>query len=432
MTTIRFGIFRKARIPALMAIVAMGLAACGGGGGSNEGASASTSYGKPTPGGDLTVSFSASPTSLDPISGGSGLDHSSLYPIYSRLVNFTPDLQAKPGLAKSWEYPDPLTLVLTLQPNVKFQDGTAMDAAAVKFNIDRARTLPTSTVKTNLSTIASVDATSPDTVTIHLTEPDSSLPLIFADRAGMMVSPTAVQSEGADFGSHPVGAGPYKFVSFAPGDSLVLAKNTGYWEPGKPYLDNLTIKYIANGQTANNALVDKQIDFVNGVSPQLVASLKAKPDVVVKSSSSVSMNGCYFNFRKPPFNELKARQAIAYALDNEALNKALNFGQGGEAATQLFPSGYWAYDKGLKYPYKHNAKKAKQLWSEAGMDGVTVQAIGYNAPGQQRKLEIHSIRAQRSWYHNDRRHKGCQRGEPRNVRRWGPRDTLLFRLERPT
>ena len=362
------------------------LTACGGSSSSTE--STTTSSGKPKSGGDLVVSQVASPTSLDPTSGGSGLDHSSLYPLYARLINFTPDLKPKPGLAKSWEYPNPLTLVLHLQPDVKFQDGTAMDAAAVKFNIERAKTLPTSSVKANLASISTVDATAPDTVTIHLSGPDTSLPLIFADRAGMMVSPTAVQSEGDGFASKPVGAGPFKFVSFAPGDSLVMTKNADYWEPGKPYVDSLTIKYIANGQTSNNALVDKQIDFAIGVSPELVGSLKSKSGMVVNNSPTVAMDSCYFNFTKAPFNNVKARQAISYAIDNESLNKAINFGQGGEAAEQLFPKNYWAYQKDIKYAYKHDSKKASQLWEEAGMKGVTINAIGYNAPGQSRKLQI--------------------------------------------
>ena len=368
-------------------VLSFGLTACGGSDAVSEGG-APTSYGDPVSGGDLVVTQTISPTTLDPITGGSGGDHVSLWPIFARLVNFSKDLKPEPGLAKSWEYTDPKTLVFTLQPDVKFQDGTHMDAAAVKFNIDRSRTMPTSTVKVDLGSIVSVDATAPDTVTIHLSQPDTSLPLIFADRAGMMVSPTAVQQEGDSFGANPVGAGPFKFVSFAPGDQLVLTKNKDYWEPGKPYLDNLTIKYIANGQTANNALVGKQVDLANAVSRQLAGSLKAQTGVVVKTSSTVSQDGCYFNFSKAPFSNLKARQAIAYALDNEALSKALSFGQGGEAATQMFPSEYWAYQKDLKYKYKTDPAKAKKLWEEAGMKDVVIDAQGYNAPGQQRKLEI--------------------------------------------
>lgn len=383
---------RRWRALAAIALAgALALTACGGSGGSTTGsgdAPKSTDYGKPVSGGDLVAVQTVSPTSLDPIVGGSGGDHVSLWPLYARLVNFSADLKAEPGLAKSWDYPDPQTLVFTLQPNVKFQDGTPLDAAAVKFNIDRARTLPTSTVKQDLTSITSVDATAPDTVTLHLSQPDSSLPLIFADRAGMMASPTAVQAEGDAFGANPVGAGPFKFVSFAPGDKLVMTKNTDYWEPGKPYLDNLTIKYIANGQTGNNALVGNQVDFVNNVSLQLASSLKAKSGITVVSAPSISLQACYFNFTKAPFNNLKARQALAYAIDKDALNKALNFGQGGEAASQLFPSEHWAYEKGLKDPYKYDPKKAKKLWDDAGLANYTIDAQGYNAPGQQRKLEI--------------------------------------------
>ncbi|WP_166741798.1 ABC transporter substrate-binding protein [Cumulibacter soli] len=336
------------------------------------------------------MSTDASPTSLDPILGGAGTDHVSLYPLYDRLVNVGEDLTPEPGLAESWEFVDDSTLVFTLRADLKFQDGTPLDAEAVKFNIDRARELPTSTVKAELGTIKDVEATSDTEVTITLTQMDASLIGVFADRAGMMVSPTAVEESGDSFEVNPVGAGPFSFVSYASGDELVLTKNEHYWQPDMPYLDDLTMKYIPNGQTADNALLDQQIDMSIVVGAQSIDSLKAQQGIVVGVDTSSAQEACYFNVTKPPMDSKAARQAIAYAIDRDALTEALLFGHGGEPADQILPKAHWAYQKDLpeEYKYAHDPKKAAELWTEAGADGETITIIGYNSPGQSRKLEI--------------------------------------------
>ena len=380
---------RRLKLIATVPILALALVACGGSG-SDKSDAPDLSYGDPVSGGNLVVATDTSPTSLDPILGGAGTDHVSLYPLYDRLVNVGKDLTPEPGLAKSWDFTDPTTLVFTLQPNVKFQDGSPMDAEAVKFSIDRARSLPTSTVKAELGAITDVQATSPTTITIKLAKPDSSLIGVFADRAGMIVSPTAVQSSGGSFAVNPVGAGPYAFVSYASGDQLVLKKNTHYWQAGKPYLDGITMKYIPNGKTVENALIDKQLDMSIVIGAQSVDTLKATSGIVVSADTSSAEESCYFNVTKPPLNSTKARQAIAYAIDRPALMKAMLFGHGGEPADQILPKSHWAYQKDLpkKYQYNHDPKKAAELWKDAGADGTTITIIGYNSPGQSRKLEI--------------------------------------------
>ena len=206
-------------------------------------------------GGEITVIHVTDSSSLDPTSGNSGNDHMSLYPMYDRLVNFDPEtLEATPGLATSWDQPDPQTLVLQLQDGVTFHDGTPFDAEAVKYNLERGLTLETSTEKADLAMIESVEATGPLEVTIHMNRPDASLLLILADRPGMMVSPTAAEASGADFGRNPVGTGPFKFVEWLTGDRLVVEKNPDYWQDGKPYLDKITFRYISDVQTVSNAL----------------------------------------------------------------------------------------------------------------------------------------------------------------------------------
>src|SRR5690625_2072992 len=203
----------------------------------------------------LKVAAMANPSSMDPATGGSGADHILLYPVFDTLVEWDYDtLEPKPGLAKSWAYPDPQTLVLTLQEGVRFHDGTPFDAEAVKFNLDRNRSDQRSNIRTELITVESVDVTGPLEVTLKLKEPDTSLVLILSDRAGMMVSPTAVQKLGENHDRNPVGAGPMKFVSWSDGERIELTKNTDYWKKNRPLVGGISFRIIPDSATRLRAV----------------------------------------------------------------------------------------------------------------------------------------------------------------------------------
>ena len=148
---------------------------------------------EPRRGGTLRVSMTYNPAALDPMTGRNAPDFNTLLAIYDGLIDLDPPtLQPKPGLAKAFTWKDPATLVLDLEQNVTFHDGTKFDAEAVKFNLDRYRSDARSNVKPDCSTIDRVDVAGPHQVVIHLNRPNSSLPTILADRPGLMVSPTAI------------------------------------------------------------------------------------------------------------------------------------------------------------------------------------------------------------------------------------------------
>jgi peptide/nickel transport system substrate-binding protein len=344
---------------------------------------------QPKAGGKVTVIHVSNPSSLDPITGGSGNDHMSLYPMYDRLVNFDPaTLQPQPGLATKWDFPDPLSMTLELRSGVKFHDGTDFDAAAVKFNLDRAKTLPKSTVKADISMIDSVEVVSPTQVKIKLTREDKSLLLIMADRPGMMSSPAAVQAAGDDYNRKPVGTGPYKFVEWLPNDRLVVAKNASYWQQGKPYLDQITIRYIPDAQTGINALKAGEADLAMKVPISEAKALQSDKNLTVSVAPSLGLETCYFNFSKPPFDKVEVRQAFQMAVNREALNESFTFGLA-TPAYQVYPPGYWAYQSDLAKPWKADAAGAKAMLAKAGFpDGVTIKAVAYDASGQTRKNEI--------------------------------------------
>jgi peptide/nickel transport system permease protein/peptide/nickel transport system substrate-binding protein len=339
-------------------------------------------------GGEITVIAPTDASSLDPVSGNSGNDHMLLYPMYDRLLNFDPaTLEATPGLATSWEQPDPETLVLQLQAGVTFHDGSPFDAEAVAYNLDRALTLETSTVKADVSMIESVEATGPLEVTIHMNRPDASLLLILADRPGMMVSPTAAEAAGAEFGRQPVGTGPFKMVEWRTGDRLVVAKNPDYWQDDKPYLDRITIRFINDQQTVVNALRTHEVDVAMKVAASEVETLDV-PDLSVEVHPSLGTTLCYFNFSRPPFDDARVRRAVALAVDRETLNEVQAFGLA-QPASAVFPPGYWAADPDLATAVSFDVDEARELMSAAGLaDGVSIQGLTYTGTAQTQLMEI--------------------------------------------
>ena len=347
-----------------------------------------TSGGEPVDGGTLRVVYSSNPSSLDPVQGGSGGDHVTLYLFYDRLVNLDPtDLTPLPGLATEWTYPDPQTLELTLREGVTFHDGTPFDANAVKANLDRALTMETSTVKQDIAMIESVEVVDPTHVRIALNRPDSSLVQILADRPGMMVSPTAA-ADPETLAREAVGTGPYRLVEWRPGDRVVAEKNPDYWQEGLPHLDGITIRYLTDQQTSLNALTAGEADFHLRVRPESVQDLERVDGVDVVTSPSLWLEDCYFNFSRAPFDDVRVRRAVNLAIDREAFTETFTYGTG-EPAVQAFPPTYWPHQDDLDDAFPHDPEQARELLAEAGYaDGVAIKGIAGSASSEAVKMEI--------------------------------------------
>jgi peptide/nickel transport system substrate-binding protein len=345
----------------------------------------------PRTGGTLRVALRAEVSTLDPHKGASGTDHMYLYPIYDTLVRFDEKLNALPGLAESWETPDPKTLVLKLRRGVKFHDGTPFDAEAVKFNILRAQDKKLSAITSELAGIEAVETPDPHTVRLKLARPDAALVLTLADRAGMMVSPTAAQKQGDQFGRNPVGAGEYRFVKWTAGDSLRYERFADYWEKGRPYLDAILLKILPDGDTRVSALRSGQVDFIMEVPAQEFDSLRGERGLRVHEGVTLAYWRIFYNTAKPPFDKKAAREAVNYAIDRQALLKTIIFGLG-EVAVTPFPSSHWASDPALK-AYPHDPAKARAKLAEAGLPGgFSFDMVVEPAPEHVRRAE--AIQAQ--------------------------------------
>lgn len=365
--------FHKSRIVliAIVATAALNLTACGG----NPSAQGN---GQPKSGGVLTVGLESPWVSLDPakVTTFNGLDAQRA--VYDGL--FTPDPKGKlvPTLATGYDVSeDGLTYTVTLRKGVKFQDGTTLDASAVKRNLDRMRDPATaSTSAYNTKAIASVSAPEPNKVVITLAKPSSGFATeVLAGPPGFIVSPAELDKPGADIANKPVGAGPFKFDSQVSGDSLSLVKWEGYWQKDRPYLDGIKFKVISDEEARYASITTNTIQVAVNASTTSVMEAKTNSSVNVEDLGAVGSKFVTFQSQVAPFDNLKARQAASMAIDPEAINKTLFNGLNKSGQQSPFPPGH-PYDPGKVKGYSaYDLTKAKELVKEIGGLSFTLQIV---------------------------------------------------------
>jgi peptide/nickel transport system substrate-binding protein/glutathione transport system substrate-binding protein len=344
----------------------------------------------PRRGGTLRLAMPYNPASVDPMTGRNLPDFNVLYCVFDALIDYVPrTLELKPGLAKSWAFTDPQTLVLELVDGVKFHDGTPFNAEAVKFNLDRYKTDPRSNVKADLATVASVAVTGKAQVTLKLNRPNAGLPAMLTNRVGLIVSPKSVQdSKGGNVDRAPVGTGPFKFVSWRDNDSFVLVRNEGYWKPGLPHLDGINIKIINELNTAVRAVVAGEADIaINMQAPQKVIADRS-PGVIGMAAPSLVLYGAFLNYGRPPLNDVRVRQALNYGINREEINKIAAAGLG-QVSCAILPREHWACDPATQNYYTYDPEKAKKLLAEAGYaNGLELETTGWSDQLAMQRQEI--------------------------------------------
>jgi peptide/nickel transport system substrate-binding protein len=344
----------------------------------------------PKKGGTLRVAFYIEAATMDPHLSGSKVDRQVYHNIYEPLVTLDAGLNIKPGLAESWQQPDPKTLVFKLRRGVKFHDGTDLDAAAAKFNFDRMKTEPKSIRKGEVANIDSVDVVDSHTIRVNLKKPDASLLATLTDRAGMMVSPKVVQERGAELGRNAKGAGtgPFEFVEWVKDDHLLIKRNEAYWnKQGGPYLDRIRYRPIPDDTVKLQSLQGGEIDVIDYVQPRDVAAVKADKNVVVLDVPSLADFAYQLNHARPPFNVKALRQALALSLDLEKIVRGVWLNVGVPANGPIPPTS-WAYDKSISY-IKRDLAKAKAKLAEGGQpNGFAFTMTTNNIPISVQEAEV--------------------------------------------
>jgi len=331
----------------------------------------------------LVVGFPYEVDTLDPSTGFSGFDYGVLYSIYDRLVNFDPTTMKQiPGLALSWEFTgaDKRTFVMTLRHGVTFQDGTPMDAAAVAASLKHFKEMKR---LNDLDVVTAIDVIAPDKVALKLAQEYSVLPAVLTDRAGMVISPAAIEKYGKDFPRHPVGAGAFMLHNWSAGTSIDLVRYPGYWDKDRIKLAGIQYKLFQNPTTATSAILSGQVDLVPDVDPNNLPVLRANPRLRVATEPSTRFLYIGSRHDLPPMDNKLVREALNYAIDRKALGDAvLGPGNSGDPALMLAPPASFAHNAELDNAVTYDPAKAKRLLAQAGYpNGLTLKLCGWPSVG---------------------------------------------------
>jgi peptide/nickel transport system substrate-binding protein len=309
--------------------------------------------------------------------------------VYNALVSVDPKGNVKPELIESWEQPNDRTYLLKLRRNVKFHDGTPFDADAVKFHFDRHLDPKVKSIRAGeLSTVESASVVDAHTVKVAMKQPFSPFLAALFDWSGFVVSPTAVQKWGEDYGLHPVGTGPFKLVEYAKDQQTVVERNPAYWEAGLPQLDRITFRPIPVDSTRLTELRTGGVHIAEDMPLQDVARLRTMPGVVLSVKNGFRFEYFHFVSDKGPYGtNKKLRQAVNYAINREAILQGAFFGVGAVGYQPFFPD--TAYHDPAFRPYQHDLRRAKQLLQESGAPSPIKFEIAVTAdPVKQRVAQV--------------------------------------------
>ncbi|MEH7336235.1 ABC transporter substrate-binding protein [Neobacillus drentensis] len=335
--------------------------ACGG---TSEKTSKSESGGGAKKGGNLTFGLAGEPATMDPQIQNGTHGRTIKLAIYRGLLNYNKDGKLENELAKDYTVSeDQKTYTFNLR-DAKFQNGDAVTAEDVKYTFERIiKPDSKATFKTELSIIQSIEVKDEKTISFTLKEPSAPFVHYLALPESVIVSKKWVEEKGEN--ADPMGAGPFKFVSWTKGQDLVVEKFKNYYKPDQPKLDSIKFVFYPDENTRVNALRAGDVDLIETVPWKDADSLAKTPGIKLDSVNGPFMQ-LQFNTKFKPFNDPKVRQAIAYAIDRKSIINTAFSGRGEAIYGMAIPKGYMGYsDKVNKY-FKHDVEKAKQLLAEAG------------------------------------------------------------------
>ncbi len=342
----------------------------------------------------LRIGLAEDPDILDPTLGRTFVGRIVFSALCDKLFDLDEKLNIVPMLATSHEWSaDNKTLTLKLRPGVTFHDGEKFDAAAVKFNIERHKTMAGSTRRGELTPVASVDVVDPLTVRINLNAPFAPLLALLTDRAGMMVSPKAAAAAGDKFGANPVCAGPFKFVERVAQDRIVLERFPAYWNKGQIHFERVTYLPIVDATVRLANLRSGQLDFIERLAGSDVAGVKSDARFRVASIVEIGYQGLTINTGKsdmaqknPLGKDPRVREALELSLDRDGLVQVAMDGEASPGNQWVAPSNRY-YGKSAPIP-KRDVARAKKLLAEAGVPNPSFTMMTPNDSGTQKLAQV--------------------------------------------
>jgi peptide/nickel transport system substrate-binding protein len=342
----------------------------------------------------LRIGLAEDPDVLDPSLARSFVGRIVFSSLCDKLVDIDEKLNIVPQLATSWQWsPDNKALTLKLRPGVTFHDGEKFDAAAVKFNIERHKTIAGSNRRGELLPVSSVDVVDDMTVKLNLSAPFSPLLTVLADRAGMMVSPKAAQANPTGFGSKPVCSGPFKFVERVAQDRIVLERYANYWNKAEIHFDKVTFQPIIDTTVRLANLRSGQLDLIERVAPSDVASIKADSKLGLARITELGYQGITINTGKsdqaqknPLGRDRRVREAFELSLDRAGIVKVAMDGEADPGNQWVSPANSF-YARNVPIP-KRDIARAKALLKEAGVSNPSFTLMTPTTADGQRIAQV--------------------------------------------
>ncbi|MCL5076155.1 MAG: ABC transporter substrate-binding protein, partial [Chloroflexi bacterium] len=319
----------------------------------------------PKVGGVLSVAQKAEAPGLDPHKEPAETTARLTEQIYSTLVKLNPNMQVVPDLASSWETPDPKTYIFHLRKGVKFHNGRELTADDVKYSIERILDKKTGAMAASyFVAIDKIETPDPYTVKFLLKNPFAPFLTNLASFYAVIVPKEIVEASG-DLKKVAVGTGPFKLAERVPDNVTKLERNKDYFIAGQPYLDGLNFFVMKDEAAVIAALRAKQIDFAT-LSAGSARLLKGEKDITVVSSPGLARYNLGMNNSKPPFNDVRVRQAISYAVDRQKIIDTVFWGEAVLTGPIVPALGDWAIPVSTYPSYTPNVTKAKELLAQAG------------------------------------------------------------------
>jgi peptide/nickel transport system substrate-binding protein len=338
----------------------------------------------------LRVGLAEDPDVLDPTLARSFVGRIVFSALCDKLFDIDEKLNILPQLASSYEWSaDSKALTLKIRQGVTFHDGEKLDAAAVKFNLERHKNLAGSNRRGELAPVTSIDVIDPSTVRLNLSAPFTPLLAQLTDRAGMMVSPKAATAAGDKFGSHPVCSGPFKFAERVAQDRIVLEKFPNYWNKEAIHFDKVIYTPIPDATVRLANLKSGQLDFIERMASNDVEGVMKDKKYKVSRITEIGYQGITINVGKsdqakknPLGRDARVREAFELSLDRQGLAQVVMDNEALVGNQWVSPNNPF-YAKNVPMP-KRDIDKAKALLKAAGVEKPSFTLVTTTASDAQR------------------------------------------------
>src|SRR5437899_283449 len=342
----------------------------------------------------LRIGLAEDPDVLDPTMARTFVGRIVFSALCDKLFDLDEKLNVVPQLATAYEWSgENRTLTLKLRPGVTFHDGEKLDAAAVKFSLERHKNMAGSNRRGDLAPVASVDVVDVHTVRLNLSAPFAPLLAVLTDRAGMIVSPKAAQAAGDKFGARPVCAGPFRFVERVAQDRIVLERFPEYWNRGAIHVDRIVYLPIVDSTVRWANLRSGQLDFIERLAASDVPQLKPDARFKIAKITEIGYQGITINVGKSELAQKTAlgkdprvREAFELALDRDGIVQVAMDGEADIGNQWVAPTNPF-YAKNVPIP-KRDVARAKALLKEAGNPNPEVTLMTPTTADGQRIAQV--------------------------------------------